>query len=289
MRLSKQKTTLFSIAICAVFSFLPAKSSSEGYDKILERLEKVQTQENTKEEEPKTWSLTFEHDKLPKLDGTWILTKTTTKRVVNPLLTKPTTFVHCNSRLPFEKRDFEEKEVVVSSRGPDYFLINSKYPTTKDVYHDPNLNEDIEYHNFSFKAVIDPEDITYAYTLRLNNHKENPALARELWLNGKLKFEYISRNKILAKGYEIEYTPECQGFIRDEIKFQLVKTNAVEEYHENGLDKLSLLEQPAYAEDNSTGLDTAKDRSGFKPSAFYKKIDSTLTPNKKAVKVPGMW
>ena len=143
---------------------------------------------------------------------------------------------------------------------------------TKDIYHDPNLNEDIEYHNFGFKGVIDPQDITYAYTLKLNNHKENPTLARQLWLNGKLKFEYISGDKIIAKGYEIEYTPECHGFIRDEIEFQLVKTNNVEEQNNSTLDRFPLLEQPAYAEEIKSEnkqlakhLDSAKDKSGFDP------------------------
>ncbi len=210
---------LFSLLIACS---LPAISSpEERYDRILAKLERVKDIQT--EREKKNWVLTFEHDRLPNLDGTWKLTKKTNKRIGNPILTKPITFVHCTSRLPFEKRDFKEKEVVISSSGPDSFSVMAIYPITDDVYHDPNQKKDIAYQNFGFKGVIRPEDFTYAYTLKLKDYIENPTLSRQLWLNGKLKFKHISGSKIVAKGYEIEYSPECHGFITDEIAFEFEK------------------------------------------------------------------
>ena len=230
---------------------LPAISSpEERYDRILAKLERVkdiqterekkkETTEQNKEDSskekekkknkeeadltPENWVLTFEHDKLPDLNGVWKLTKKTNKRIASPVISKPISFVRCTSRLPFEKRDFEEKDVVISSSGPDSFSVMAIYPVTDDIYHDPNQKKDIVYQNFSFKGVIRPENFTYAYTLKLKDHKENNALARQLWLNGKLKFEHISHSKIVAKGYEIEYTPECRGFVTDEIAFEFEK------------------------------------------------------------------
>jgi hypothetical protein len=207
---------------------LPVLSSAEEYDHVLARMDKVkEIQDRNKKEKAcfpsKTWDLTFKHDELPNLNGIWLLKKKTVKRKINPVRSQPVTFVHCTSRLPFEKRDFEEKEVVISLTSPNSFTVMAIYPITNDVYHDPNLNKDITYQNFGFKASIRPEDITYAYTLKLKDHVENPTLARQLWLNGKLKFEHISGSKITAKGYEVEYTPECHGFVTDEITFVFEK------------------------------------------------------------------
>lgn len=291
--------TFFTIFL---FTILPsfAQTTVERYEKVLARLdrqkeqvqkldiediEKVQKSKANQSEPYEKWTLGFEHEKFPSLDGTWLLTKITKKRMINPPVTKAITFVSCNSRLPFERRDFEKKEVIISSRGPDSFLINTKYPVTDDVYHDPNKNEDITYKNFGFKAVIDKRDITYAYTLKV---LENRAYARQLWLNGRLQYEDISPTRIVAKGYEIEYSPECKGFVLDEIKFVLVKANDAD----FGPDRpIPFLEQPAFANEykDITKLDSAKDDSGFKPSSDYKPYDSNKNLLKKKPGVAGLW
>lgn len=209
---------------------LPAISSpEETYDKILTRLDRVQeVKDQSKKDKAcvisnKNWGLKFEHDKLPNLNGIWKVTKKINKRIANPVLSKPVTFIHCTSRLPFEKRDFKEKQVVISLTSPDSFSVMALYPVTDDIYHDPNQGKDFIYENFGFKAVIRPEDITYAYTLKLKDYIENPTLSRQLWLNGKLQLEHISHSKITGKGYEIEYTPECHGFVTDEVSFEFEK------------------------------------------------------------------
>lgn len=171
----------------------------------------------------KKWILAFEHENLPSLDGNWLVTKKTIKRMNDILLIKPVTFIHANSRLPFEKRDFKDKEVVISSQGPDSFAVRAIYPVTDDVYYDPNQDLEIKYQNFGLKAVIDPKDITYAYTLKLDKPIENPTLARQLWLNGRLNFKYLSSDKIIARGYEVEYTPELAGYLLDEVEFEFVR------------------------------------------------------------------
>ena len=233
---------------------LPALSSAENYDKVLARMDRVKETKNqykTKKACPLTNSkkreLTFEHDKLPNLNGIWRVTKKTNKRIANPVLSKPITFIHCTSRLPFEKRDFKEKDVVISLTSPSSFQVTSIYPLTEDVYHDPNRNKDVIYQNFSFKSVIRPEDITYAYTLKLKNHLEDPTLARQLWLNGKLQLEHVSRSKIVAKGYEIEYTPECHGFVTDEVVFEFNKERNIRGADEGIVAMSFLIEQAAIA------------------------------------------
>ena len=199
---------------------------AERYDHLLENTSTVE-KKPLAATSPRHIILEYEHDNFPSLDGTWLLTKTTLKRKTNPVLQKPHGVLLCNSRLPFEKRDIISKEVVISSQGVDHFVVNAKYPATSDVFFDPNLNKEIKYQNFGFKALIDPIDLTYAYTLKLNNHLENPALSRQLWLNGRLKYELISPVKIIAKGYEAEPTPECDGYILDEVEFTLIKAQIV--------------------------------------------------------------
>ena len=280
--------SLFLKADCSV------SNAVENYDRLLERLEKsqeVKSQEEIKKKDReaalKRWELGFEHENLPALEGTWLISKTTNKRIINPLLTKPISFNYCTSRLPFEKRDFKDKEVIIGSRGPDFFQVNSKYPVTDDVYFDPNQNEEITYQNFGFKAVIDPRDLTYSYTIKLLDHIDNPGLARQLWINGRLNYEYISGRKIVAKGYEVEYTPECMGFVADEIEFVLVKKRDAD-FGPDG--PIPFLEAPAYAETESgLNLITAKDKSSFEPNLFYKPYDSAKDNPKKKPAVPGLW
>ena len=267
--------------------FLPAYGNNlERYDNVLLKMEsqKEQTQNKEPIDNSKNWTLDFEHATLPDLDGIWLLSKTTIKRRINPVLTKPISFVHCASRLPFEKRNIENKEVVINSRGSDFFVISAKYPVTTDSFFDPNQNTIIEYDNFGLKGVIDPEDLTYAYTLKLHDFIDNRTLSRQLWLKGKLKYDSISSNRITAKGYEIEYTPECQGWVMDEIEFVLVKTHDIKDAYNGAIArKLPIFEQPAYAEIPhipKVGPDSAKDKSGIKATSNYKL---------KGKGVPGMW
>ena len=241
------------LVLILLSSYLPvfANEHSERYDRILARLERVKdleqksntrnkkqetreqkTEQQTTEEQdkklaPNKWELAFEHKKLPSLDGIWIMQKKSVKRATT-ILTKQVSFIHCNSILPFEERTFE-KEVVISPQGADYFVIRGVYPISKDVYTDVSKTKKSEYQSFSFKGVVIPDEITFAYTLKLVNHLENPTFVRQLWLNGKLSFDAVSRNRIAGKGYEIEYTPECHGFVRDEIVFELVRAGSQEE------------------------------------------------------------
>ena len=299
------KKVKFSLLFVFVFlctcSILHAEDNiTERYERILARLDaekgKPQSIEQSSNEPYKTYDLTFEHDKFPHLDGTWRVSRSTIKRLSNPYLTQPNTFTHCNSVLPFEIRDFKDKEVIISARGPDFFVVNSKYPVTQDIYNDPNRSEDITYYNFGFKAVLDPKDITYAYTPKVENYMGYAPRSRQLWLNGRLQFGEISQNKIVAKGYEIEHSPKCSGFLLDEVEFVFERYKGSDFGPEKR--KVPFLEQPAYAEPIDIvnerkympPLDSAEDRSGFKPSENYKPIDTTTThPAPKGVKTAGMW
>ena len=213
------KTTIL-LLVLILFSnsfFLQALSNAERYDRVLE---KVDTAKN------KTWILSFEHEKLPVLNGTWVIKKKATKRIETHL-SKPISHVHCNSRLPFEERPFE-KEIVISPHGQDFFVFRPLYPASQDTFWDLNKVNKVEYQNFGFKGVIIPEEITYVYSLKLINQIENPALAKELLFKGKLKFESISPGRITGKGFEIEYTPECVGSVRDLIEFEMFRKDEQE-------------------------------------------------------------
>ena len=288
---------LFLLSLFIVYSLPAIGLSEEKYDLILAKLEKakvvqVKTEEENEEqkEKNKTNSLNFVHDQLPNLNGIWKVTKKTNKRLINPVLSKPITFMHCISNIPFEKRDFEEKQVVISLTSPNSFSVRALYPVTDDIYHDPNQDKDFIYQNFGFKAVIRPEDITYAYTIKLKDHIENRTLARQLWLNGKLKAEHISHSKITAKGYEIEYTPACHGFLIDEITFEFEKERNISGAGEGIVAMSFLIEQAANAaepgvpdENQPMNLDSAKEKVPFEPDKNYKPLD------KPGSKVPGLW
>ena len=276
---------LLLLLICS----LPAISSPETYDQVLARMDRMKEVKEQKKKEKscplsnKTWELEFEHDQLPNLNGIWKVTKKTSKRIANPVLSQPTTFVHCTSRLPFEKRDFKDKDVVISLTSPNSFSVMALYPITDDVYNDPNRNKDIIYQNFGFKAAIRPEDITYAYTLKLKDHIENYTLSRQLWLNGKLELKHVSRSKITAKGYEIEYTPECHGFVTDEVAFEFEKERNIKDAKEGIVAMSFLLEQAAIAssgegaelneipgKNKPMNLKSAKEKTPFEPAKPYK-------------------
>lgn len=272
---------LSSLLFVLSSSYLPCKgnANTEEYDRILSGTETPKPVDN------------IEHKYFPDLDGIWLLTKKTIRRRIDPQLIKPVVLRQCNSRLPFEKRDFK-KNVVIHSLGPDYFTIRSLYPVTNDIYYDPNQDIDITYENFGLKGVLDPFDLSYAYTIKLKDHINYPSLARQLWLNGKLKYDSISRHKIVARGYEIEYTPECEGFLLDEIVLEFTKARPLD----FGRDKLAgkntetneAIPYSALYNKDLDKLDTAKPKEEFKPAHFYKPLES-LSGQKKAVKVPGMW
>ncbi|MBI2995099.1 MAG: hypothetical protein HYY52_00100 [Candidatus Melainabacteria bacterium] len=209
-----------SLLIIFLTFCLPAKSTSiDRYDNLLNKLDNLQAK--------KTLVLTFQHDELPVLDGTWILKKKSIKRIEAPLR-QPMTHSLCNSRLPF-KEDQIEKEIILSSRGQDFFVFRSIYPATVDTYLNLTKTKTAQYQNSSLKGVVIPEEITYAYTLKLINHLENPAYVRQLFYRGKIITKSISRDRISGEGYEIEYTPECQGFVRNEIVFEMIKQNSNEQ------------------------------------------------------------
>ena len=157
------------------------------------------------------------------LNGKWILKKRTIERV-NPQIVKERTLISCNERLPFENRSFE-KEVVISPYEEDVHLVRSIYPASDDIYFDPNVKTEIKYQNYNFKGVIIPEELTYSYTLKLFDHLEYPTLARQLLLMGRLFVENMLPGRITGKGYELISTPECSGFVRDEIEFELIKAS----------------------------------------------------------------
>ncbi len=215
------------LLVCFVAEANPGYCSNERYESILAKLERQKIQEESdkvdKRKPREKLVLTFEHEKLPVLDGTWIMKKKSIKRIETPIR-KSFTFSLCNSRLPFEGRQFE-KEVVVSPQGQDYFRFHSLYPVTQNGYSNFAQTKNVDYQTFGLKGVITANEITYNYTLKLVNHFDNPSFPRQLLFKGKLVFEDISRNKISGTGYEIEYTPECRGYVRDEIVFELIKEN----------------------------------------------------------------
>lgn len=312
----KTKSIILLIAIFFLASVnLSAKSTAlevvEKYDQILARLdakkireknydlEEIDQAQNKKQtREPyKISTITFDHDKFPNLEGTWLVSRTTVKRLNQPYITEPSAFIHCNSVIPFEIRDFKDKEVIISARGPDFFVVNAKHPLTQDVYNDPDRKQELTYFNFGFKAVIDPRDLTYAYTPKLDNYMANFPRSRQLWLNGKLQYRAIGPGRIVARGYEVEYSPKCTGFLLDEVEFVFNKYKDGD-FEPKKPRKLPFLEQPAYAEPEEIiserksmpPLDSAKDRSGFQASNEYKLLDTTeLRPAPKGTNVPGMW
>lgn len=230
-------TIILSLIICSSFisySF----ASSERYDVILQALEEGKEIPPEKKEYINQLPPSKGKD-LPKLSGIWKLKKVTLKRR-DPTLTIPIVNKYCNAKLPIQHYDFE-KEVVISEMPQGKFVIRSLYPSDKDIYTQPekkdkvysnfknepytnsNTAKEVIYQNFGFKGVIDPEDLTYAYTLKLVNFSENPAYARELWLNGRLFYKDMDENSIEAKGYEVLATAKCYGTVFSEISFKLEK------------------------------------------------------------------
>ena len=177
--------------------------------------------DNEGEYEPQETVLSFEHSSLPILDGTWKIRKKTVKKGrVN--LIKEIARVTCNSRLPIAEREFES-DIVISPQGEDLFVFRSLYPTVDDPFIDSKGEREVDYQVFGFKGVVVPNEITYAYTLKLKDHKLNTHLFRQMYLQGRLFLDKISGDKITAKGYELVSSPECLGFVKDEIEFEIVK------------------------------------------------------------------
>lgn len=319
---SKILMLLFAVFIV---SFSPALSTAERYDQILKELEEGPKEIKTYQD----MLPPSQGEKIPKLSGIWILKKTTIRRM-QPALIVPVHNTFCNAVLPIDKWDFERK-VVISEQVPGKFVIRNLHPHTFDVYEFPrerdivyssdkrnsypDLNSDsIIYQNFGFKGVIDPEDLTYSYTLRLVNFRENQNLAREIWFRSRVNYEKVSGRYIEAKGYETYETPWCHGFVRDDVKIQLKKIKSFEEKDNSILANAPIV----FEEDISVDIpevknrfpssyktlkafDSAKDKSGFKPNPKYEPIDTTTLPKyiksdkstkpepMPKVKVPGMW
>jgi len=214
-----------------VFStaYLPALATDvEKYERILARLdtniEEVDqqlNQDNKEGEKLRKWYLTFEHENMPNLDGIWTFKKKSVKRVSVPLI-NPKSRANCNSRIPFSE-NILEKDVIVSARGIDRFVIKPLEIISESNHVNLTETNEADYQNFDFKGSVIPGEISYGYVLKLVNNIENPAFARQVRFNGKIIFEKISGRKIEGKGYEIEYSPECLGFIRDEIEFEMTK------------------------------------------------------------------
>lgn len=218
-----KKPFLNSLIFCLTISLIPAYCSVNRYDKLLERNQVSATQSD--DPQSGKFVLIFEHEKFPLLDGSWLLTKTTKKRITNLLHTKPITHEHCSLILPYEQLDFKDSRVVISARGPDYFQVSSIFPVTVDTYLNPNVevNKETRYENFGFKGVLDLQDITFFYFLKLLDRENNPSLSRQIELNGRLAFTHISPNKIIAQGYEMEQAVECVGYVMNEIELTFIR------------------------------------------------------------------
>ena len=223
-----------------VFSaaYLPALATDvEKYERILARLDTKQKQEyqkddieeidqqlnhdNKEEKKLKKWYLTFEHENIPNLDGVWTFKKKSVKRINAPLIA-PKSRANCNSRIPFSE-NILEKDVIVSARGIDHFVIRPLEIISESNHVNLTETNEADYQNFDFKGSVIPGEVSYGYVLKLVNNTENPAFARQVRFNGKVIFEKVSGRKIEGKGYEIEYSPECLGFVRDEIEFEMTK------------------------------------------------------------------
>lgn len=306
--------SIFLLAICFLPAFGEDETPTESYDNILATLDRTketqienqnreeeQTEENQRtDDEPgqveistDNYIFTFDHDRLPNLNGVWIVKRKTLKRIINPVLSKPITFKHCTTILPFEKRDFEEKQVVIAENGPNSFGVMALYPITDDVYYDPNLDNTFIYQNFLFKAEIRPEDLTYAYTPKLHEPIENAPRARQMWLNGKLQYEHISGSKIKARGWEVLYTPACHGYVVDEVEMEFDKDHNIKGPDEGIIAMSFLIEQAAQAspgegaepydipdEYKPMNLDSAKEKKPLEPIKKY---------SGKSNLVPGLW
>ena len=226
-----------------VFSaaYLPALATDvEKYERILARLdtdiEEVDQQLNQDKKEEKKlkkWYLTFEHENIPNLDGIWTFKKKSVKRVSVPLI-NPKSRANCNSRIPFSE-NILEKDVIVSARGIDHFVFKPLEIISESNHVNLTETNEADYQNFDFKGSVIPGEVSYGYVLKLVNNIENPAFARQLRFKGKIVFEKVSGRKIEGKGYEIEYTPECLGFVRDEIEFEMTKKDELAKEKEEGI------------------------------------------------------
>lgn len=216
----KVKNIVLVILAWILISTNSSFANASKYDKLLESLD----QEQSNIDKPKSWVLTIDHNKLPKLDGKWVINRKRTKRI-NTYLFVPVTKANCNNKLPFEERPLE-KEIILNSQGEDFFVFKSIFPVTNESFLNIAKTKNIEYQNFGFKGVLIPDEISYVYTLKLINYIENPAFPRQLWLSGKVLLTEVSDTKIFGKGYEIEYTPECQGFIRNEIELTMTRISS---------------------------------------------------------------
>lgn len=235
----KNKLTFILLITTFFISISAVKADYEKYDKVLARLEKIKAietselegEKNKKENTPvEKWVLTFDNDKLMQLNGTWVFRKKVKKRA-DTVLRKSFTQVSCNHRIPFAQRPFE-KDVVISAQGVDQFAVRAIYPATYDTHYDLTKTQSVQYQNFGLKGIITEDGFSYTYTTKIVNNSENPAFLRQMLFKGNLKTEKITPRKITGKGYEVEYSPECIGSVRDEVEFELVRKDVKEDKQE---------------------------------------------------------
>lgn len=226
---------------------------------------------------------------VPNLEGVWMFVKRTTKRHDTGLIV-PIKFNRCSNRFPYDERDFE-REVVIHHEGKEYFSIRPLYANTYHSYDNPFQDDRTVYVNYGFKGVVDPENVTFAYTLKDVGHLEHQTLSRQLMIHGKLFYEKITRNTIAGSGYEIIHSPECTGFLRDEIEFELRRIKPKNKGYLAGLGvkgnhgPIPTLteEQSKDATPLSNYKDTAKPNKNFDMLPNYAPLDSD------GEVVPGMW
>ena len=218
---------------------------------------------------------------FPDLNGIWIMKKETTGRR-EPSLIIPVKNTFCLQRLPLDDWNFEREVVLSDEEFPGKFSVRPLYVETRDIYYNPNNGLELNEQNFNFKAELDPEDITYAYTLRLANFIENPTNVRDVWMSARLYYEHVSKNFIKGKGYEVIWSPECHGFILDFIKVELTRMQlpAIKLPFVSPTPEFSEI-PPAF--EKLKDFDTVKDKSDFEPAPVYEPLEGINVP------IPGLW
>ena len=182
------------------------------------------TQKKTEEIKQIVKQDTVSQDSLNNsIEGTWIFKKKTLRRSDITLIV-PVRRTVCNARIPDEANGFEKK-VILRKEGKDHFVIRPIEPISIHKYHNSKYKDDITYENFGFKAVLDPENLTFAYNMKNLDYLEKQNRARQVWYNGKIFYQEITPFVIKGRGYEIVQTPECMGFFKDEIEFELIRTD----------------------------------------------------------------
>lgn len=227
---------------------------------------------------------------FPRLEGTWSLRKKTIKNGYRSTL-KHVTHKQCSSVFPYDYKDFEKK-VVIDHEGHEYYSIRSLTPVSYHEYIYRDKSQQTVYENYGFNAIIDPENLTFAYTIKNKHHLLQPNRARQIWFKGKVFYDKITPNYIHATGYEVKYSPECLGYITDEIELEFRKVRSKRtayvaslpnKKYDNAIYTLTDDESSKATNLVDFPKDSAKGKSDFMPSAKFAELDGTGTL------VPGMW